>query len=372
MKWLRRAVVGVAVAAVALLLLTAALMSFASNAAGGLRHQQEIAAIVISSGTGSTGGSATTCGAMSNIEATTISPIAKLSPEQLRNAGLIISVAQKMGFDARGQIIGVMVALGEGDLTNLDVGDAAGPDSRGVFQQRSSWGTYAERMDPAISASKFYDALNGVSGWQDMSPTAAAHAVQRNADPGYYTQFLSEATQIVASAIGAPAFDSTPCAQDQAPIGGFALPLPRDALNANYVSKPHHDHPGADLPAPTGTPISAVEGGVVTVAGPMSGYGNNFVAVVDGQGWTWYYGHGSAHSVSVGDSVQPGQIIAQVGNEGFSTGPHLHLGLNAPGQSVPTGSPSYCPQGVLMALWDGKPAPALTSLSTTACIGSHL
>lgn len=104
----------------------------------------------------------------------------------------------------------------------------------------------------------------------------------------------------------------------------------------------------------------------------MPGFGDHFVAITDSGGWTWYYGHGSAHSVSVGQTVAAGQVIAAVGSEGFSTGPHLHLGLNAPGQSVPTSDPSSCPQDVLAALWSGQPPPALAGLSTTACIGAHL
>ena len=143
-------------------------------------------------------------------------------------------------------------------------------------------------------------------------------------------------------------------------------------LTLDVLRKPHHDHPGADLSAPTGTPISAVEGGTVTAAGPMPGFGDHFVAITDSGGWTWYYGHGSAHSVSVGQTVAAGQVIAAVGSEGFSTDPHLHLGLNAPGQSVPTSDPSSCPRDVLAALWSGQPPPALAGLSTTACIGAHL
>lgn len=51
-----------------------------------------------------------------------------------------------------------MTAMGPSSLTVVDHGDAAGPDSRGLFQQRASWGTYAHRMNPAKSAAQFYQA----------------------------------------------------------------------------------------------------------------------------------------------------------------------------------------------------------------------
>jgi cell wall-associated NlpC family hydrolase len=149
------------------------------------------------------------CGAPSaavGVEAVNVNAVAGLSADQLHNAGIVIAVGQQMGLDVRGQTIGVMVALGESGLVNIDVGDAAGPDSRGLFQQRAEgWGTYAERMDPATASRNFYKALQGTSGWEAMSATGAAHAVQRNADPNYYTRYFDEAGQIVANATGQPA-----------------------------------------------------------------------------------------------------------------------------------------------------------------------
>lgn len=74
--------------------------------------------------------------------------------------------------------------------------------------------------------------------------------------------------------------------------------------------------------------------------------------------------------VTVGQQVAAGALLAEVGTEGFSTGPHLHLGLNAPG--VRSFGPSACPQAVLVAAWNHTAIPALASLSTTDCIGPPL
>ena len=87
-----------------------------------------------------------------------------------------------------GQTVAVMTAMGESSLINVDHGDAAGPDSRGLFQQRDNgaWGTYADRMNPQTAATNFYTALLRVEGWETLPPTIAAHRVQRNADPNHY------------------------------------------------------------------------------------------------------------------------------------------------------------------------------------------
>jgi len=330
------------------------------------------------SGSGASCGIAATSG---GLPVSTSRQVGQYSASNVAIAGQIIAAGVAAGVDVRGQTIGVMTGIGESGLANIDQGDAVGPDSRGVFQQRAEgWGTYAERMDPYHAAGSFYRALLSVPGWESMSPTAAAHATQRNADPNYYEKFWDDAVSLVSTITGDPTLATTLTAQPAvcAPTGvpdvagSYALPLPRANLTIEYVSKPHHDHPGADLPAPEGTPIYAVEAGTVTFAGPMSGYGDNFVEVRDAAGWTWYYGHGSAHNVIAGQVVKAGDQIASVGTQGFSTGDHLHLGLNAPGQSPPVTDPSYCPQAVITTLFTSQAPPALSGLSTTNCIGGHI
>ena len=70
----------------------------------------------------------------------------------------------------------------------------------------------------------------------------------------------------------------------------------------------------------------AADGGTVTYAGYMGGYGN--LVIIDHQnGMESYYGHNSSLTVSVGDKVYQGQQIAFSGNTGRSTGPHIHFGI---------------------------------------------
>ena len=58
--------------------------------------------------------------------------------EQLVNAGHVIKAGQALGLDAWSVTVGVMTTMGESNLRVLDHGDAAGPDSRGLWQQRDN------------------------------------------------------------------------------------------------------------------------------------------------------------------------------------------------------------------------------------------
>ncbi|WP_285244210.1 CHAP domain-containing protein [Pseudarthrobacter sp. fls2-241-R2A-127] len=121
------------------------------------------------------------------------------SQEQLKNAAAIMGAGKALNLPVKGQMISVMVALGESGLRVLDRGDVAGPDSRGLFQQRGNgaWGSYADRMDPTISATNFIKALQKVAGWELLEPTIAGNKVQRNADPYHYQKYWPEAVKIV-------------------------------------------------------------------------------------------------------------------------------------------------------------------------------
>jgi murein DD-endopeptidase MepM/ murein hydrolase activator NlpD len=89
-------------------------------------------------------------------------------------------------------------------------------------------------------------------------------------------------------------------------------------------------HQGVDIAAPIGTPVHTPEPGVVLEAGPASGFGQA-VYVQHGDGTITLYGHVSRFHVSAGQTVSAGQLIADVGNEGQSTGPHLHFEVHTGG-----------------------------------------
>jgi peptidoglycan hydrolase-like protein with peptidoglycan-binding domain len=134
-----------------------------------------------------------------------------LSDEQKQNARTIIGVGKGASVPEYGWVIALATSMQESTLLNIDYGDR---DSLGLFQQRPSqgWGTEAQILDPVRSSKAFYGVathtsnpgLLDISGWQSMSVTQAAQAVQRSCCPDAYAKWESLARDIVAHESGAP------------------------------------------------------------------------------------------------------------------------------------------------------------------------
>ncbi|GGJ58082.1 peptidoglycan DD-metalloendopeptidase family protein [Deinococcus roseus] len=92
-------------------------------------------------------------------------------------------------------------------------------------------------------------------------------------------------------------------------------------------------HYGSDFPAKTGTPVYAVNDGTVVVAAKYEIRGN-LVVIDHGLGVQSLYFHQSKLLVKVGDTVQKGQKIGEVGTTGLSTGPHLHWEMRVRGEAT--------------------------------------
>ena len=89
-------------------------------------------------------------------------------------------------------------------------------------------------------------------------------------------------------------------------------------------------HTGVDLIAPPGTPVLAAAGGVVTTSAYLAEYGN-VVDIDHDNGLTSRYAHLSKSLVKVGEVVMKGQVVANVGTTGRTTGPHLHFEVREKG-----------------------------------------
>ncbi|MGW0695567.1 peptidoglycan DD-metalloendopeptidase family protein [Streptomyces sp. NBC_01579] len=113
----------------------------------------------------------------------------------------------------------------------------------------------------------------------------------------------------------------------QSSSSGYVAPVPGKhttnyrASGANWSSG---SHTGIDFPVATGTSVKAITSGTVVTAGWGGAYGNE-VVVKHADGHYSQYGHLSALSVSVGQTVSAGQQIGLSGATGNVTGPHLHF-----------------------------------------------
>ncbi|MEH1013750.1 peptidoglycan DD-metalloendopeptidase family protein [Micromonospora sp. CPCC 206060] len=271
---------------------------------------------------------------------------------QIRNAAIIIKVGTDMKVPPRGWVIAVATAMQESRLSNLGhLGSRNDHDSLGLFQQRSSqgWGTPAQLQDPAYAARKFYEKLVTVKNWQQMSLTRAAQRVQRSAFPDAYAKHEPLATKIV-DALADGAAQTVEIGNRRAcqaatrgdiAASGWTAPIP-GGVGSGFRTAERPAHNGVDIAAPKGTLIRAATTGRVIVSRcdpdsrgrescnvdgyPGKGGCGWFVDILHANDYITRYCHMIRKpQVVVGQTVQAGQVIGEVGSSGNSSGPHLHF-----------------------------------------------
>jgi murein DD-endopeptidase MepM/ murein hydrolase activator NlpD len=119
-------------------------------------------------------------------------------------------------------------------------------------------------------------------------------------------------------------------AAGQLTVAGGAVAPTMGRVTSCYGARWGTLHAGVDIAAPIGTPIFVPEDGIVLDAGPASGFGQA-VYVQHRDGTITLYGHVNQFFVTPGQVVTAGQQIAEVGNRGQSTGPHLHFEVHTGG-----------------------------------------
>lgn len=230
-------------------------------------------------------------------------------------------------------------------------------------------------IDNAMSSAKYTAYLGGLI---DSDPTLAGDPIDlrlaaynagfgnvkkyRGVPPfaetrGYITKIRRKALEYAGGSgdgsIVATTIQACQAVADVVATGGYAQPIKKGAYRLSSGFGPRRspggvgstNHMGTDLAAPIGTPIYSVSSGTVVKVGAASGYGQ--AVYVDSGGTMYRYGHISAWHVKQGQAVQAGQLIADVGNEGRSTGPHLHLECRP--NDVPTNCvPFLAQRGVVL------------------------
>lgn len=243
--------------------------------------------------------------------------------EQISNAATIVAVGKQMDVPEQGWVVALATAIQESGLRNLDYGDR---DSLGLFQQRPSqgWGTAEQIRNPTYSTTQFYRHLLAAPGWEKMSVNDAAQLVQRSGFPNAYGRHELAARQLSGVVHGAA------CTGSQA--RAWTVPA-QGACTSGFGPRDGQHHRGQDIAAPIGTPIVAAAGGTVIDSGPATGYGL-WIRIQHANNVITTYGHNNRNHVQTGQHVHAGQSIAEVGNRGESTGPHLHFQIELGGQAV--------------------------------------
>lgn len=214
----------------------------------------------------------------------------------------------------------------------------------------SSWTIFGRdgNNDGRIDPNNAYDATLAAAahlcgpGPNDLTEPARLHAAiyGYNHDQSYVEAVLTQAArydQLIAAAAHSAG----------ATVGGFVLPVDRSWIDPDpsVLMRPHHDYPAWDLALPEGTPVYAVTAGAITtVNDTRCGLG---IQLTQPDGHRWTFCHATRLLAASGQQVTAGQLIMLSGNTGNSTGPHLHLALNAPD------GVALCPQPLLDAWWNG-------------------
>jgi len=137
-------------------------------------------------------------------------------------------------------------------------------------------------------------------------------------------------------------FIEIPIVNDLIQQPSFGLPIDKKnnfSMVSGYGERMHptlkvmRKHTGIDLNANEGIPVVSAEGGVVTKA-ELKGPWGNIVIIRHDETFSTSYSHLKSMKVSVGDKIEKGQLIGQVGHTGMSSKDHLHFEILKDGKAI--------------------------------------
>ena len=187
------------------------------------------------------------------------------------------------------------------------------------------------RADSQLAAQQTaFDQVNAQkAAYEQQLQAAQIHLLELQGARNAYEQWVAQkAAEEAAARAAQQAADAA--AANQVPNGhDYVLPA-AGRTSSCFGARWGVQHLGQDIAAPVGTPIYAATSGVVKRAGPATGFGLA-VYVRGDDGAVTVYGHVNRYFVRAGERVRAGEQIAEVGNRGQSTGPHLHFEVHPNG-----------------------------------------
>ena len=121
--------------------------------------------------------------------------------------------------------------------------------------------------------------------------------------------------------------------ENSSQFNSYILPA-KGTISSGYGMRRGRMHKGIDIAAPIGTPIVAAASGEVIFAGWNTGGYGNLVKLRHPDGSVTFYAHNNRVMVRNGQRVRQGQLIAEMGSTGRSTGPHLHFEIRPNGSTA--------------------------------------
>ena len=291
-------------------------------------------------------------------------PIATYDQDALKNAAIIIAVAQETGFEGDGEIVGLITAMQESRLgMTPGIDKPNGDGDAGVFQQRQLPGWYGSLKqvnDIVYASNAFFNGvtadkkggygsagggkgfghipgLTDVAGWEDMAPGTAAQKVQKSAFPDAYADHVDDAKKLISGLSDTKVtLGGGNCSggtgKKTHPAPGYPQTSPF-GYRIHPISGERKLHTGVDFGVPCGEKVKAWNNGKVIFSGWQGGYGNR-VEIDHGKGIVSTYNHAIKTTVKKGQNVKGGDTVTINGTTGSSTGCHLHFEIKKDGAYV--------------------------------------
>jgi murein DD-endopeptidase MepM/ murein hydrolase activator NlpD len=212
---------------------------------------------------------------------------------------------------------------------NADAAARAARDQQRAAEEQAQ--TAKQTADAQLAAQQVaYDQVSAQKAqYEQQLQAAQIHLLELQGARNAYDQWVAQ-KQAEEAAARAAQQAATAAAANQVPNGhDYVLPA-AGRTSSCYGSRWGVQHLGQDIAAPIGTPIYAATSGVVKRAGPATGFGLA-VYILGDDGAVTVYGHVNRYFVQAGERVGAGDQIAEVGNRGQSTGPHLHFEVHPNG-----------------------------------------
>jgi murein DD-endopeptidase MepM/ murein hydrolase activator NlpD len=199
---------------------------------------------------------------------------------------------------------------------------------RAQYQNQLRQGNSINSLNSSLPSQSFNDNTGGAYTTPENNSQDSYN--QASATPKYDLQPNSLQEETIALKLPPlpPSEEYLPNAFD-----GYAWPA-QGALTSGYGYRWGRLHAGIDIAAPVGTPVLAAASGEVIEAGWNSGGYGNLVKLQHLDGSITLYGHNDRILVTVGQKVNKGEQIAEMGSTGYSTGSHLHFEIHPTGQEA--------------------------------------
>lgn len=249
-------------------------------------------------------------------------------PEPMARVNAKLSHAMEQNMDVRA----VFSAVGRAVSGKSGLDETADEVYQAVFHPQKD--EEAVQAATQITASRAEGAIRVLRGYRQEIPLGQTGQSQQteegSSDPG--TAEVSTLAYVLYSNQNLPQDVSL----EQAILDfDYCTPV-SGALSSGFGYRDHpiegeeRFHYGVDLAANTGTEVDCFADGTVTAVGESSSYGKYCMVAHEG-GYSTLYAHCSRITAPSGSAVRRGEKIAEVGETGFATGPHLHFELQKDG-----------------------------------------